>query len=84
MRREFRVEGLSEPISHYTDAVQFENLLFISGVSRYLTRNAPCPIDPEKARACLKLRRIGFGIFTLSLFVYGIGFFFAFLARYFL
>ena len=31
-RQEFRVEGLSEPISHYTDAVRWENLLFISGL----------------------------------------------------
>ncbi|MEX0663283.1 MAG: RidA family protein [Acidimicrobiia bacterium] len=30
-RREIRVEGLNEPISHYTDAVQFGDLLFISG-----------------------------------------------------
>jgi reactive intermediate/imine deaminase len=37
MRREYRVEGLSEPISHYTDAVRFGNLLFISGVA---------PVDP--------------------------------------
>jgi 2-iminobutanoate/2-iminopropanoate deaminase len=35
MRREFRIEGLGEPISHYTDAVQFENLLFISGVAPF-------------------------------------------------
>jgi reactive intermediate/imine deaminase len=33
MRQELRVEGLSEPISHYTDAVRFGNLLFISGVA---------------------------------------------------
>lgn len=32
-RREFRVEGLAEPISHYTDAVQFGDTLYISGVS---------------------------------------------------
>jgi reactive intermediate/imine deaminase len=32
-REEFRVEGLNEPISHYTDAVRFGNLLFISGVA---------------------------------------------------
>jgi reactive intermediate/imine deaminase len=31
-RREFRVEGLPEPISHYTDAVQAGNLLFVSGI----------------------------------------------------
>ena len=32
MRRELRVAGLAEPISHYCDAVQFGDLLFISGV----------------------------------------------------
>jgi reactive intermediate/imine deaminase len=28
-----RVAGLNEPISHYTDAVRFGNLLFVSGVA---------------------------------------------------
>lgn len=32
-RREFRVRGLAEPISHYTDAVRYGDLLFISGVA---------------------------------------------------
>jgi 2-iminobutanoate/2-iminopropanoate deaminase len=31
-REEFRVAGLSEPISHYTDAVRAGNLLFCSGI----------------------------------------------------
>jgi 2-iminobutanoate/2-iminopropanoate deaminase len=30
-RREFRVAGLAPPISHYTDAVMFGDLLFVSG-----------------------------------------------------
>jgi reactive intermediate/imine deaminase len=30
-RRELRVPGLPEPISHYTDAVRAGNLLFVSG-----------------------------------------------------
>lgn len=33
MRQEIRVAGLNEPISHYTDAVRYDNLLFISGVA---------------------------------------------------
>ena len=33
MRKEFRVEGLAEPISHYTDAVSYGDLLFVSGVA---------------------------------------------------
>lgn len=32
-RKEYRVDGLNEPISHYTDAVRFGNLLFVSGVA---------------------------------------------------
>ncbi len=32
-RQEYRVAGLSEPISHYTDAVRFGRTLHISGVA---------------------------------------------------
>ena len=32
MREEYRVEGMPEPLSHYTDAVRAGELLFISGV----------------------------------------------------
>jgi 2-iminobutanoate/2-iminopropanoate deaminase len=31
-REEYRVEGLPEPLSHYTDAVRAGNLLFVSGI----------------------------------------------------
>ena len=31
-RQELSVPGLNPPISHYTDAVRFGNLLFISGI----------------------------------------------------
>ncbi len=32
MREEIRVDGLPEPISHYTDAVRAGDLLFVSGI----------------------------------------------------
>ncbi len=32
-RQEFRVPGLCPPISHYTDAVRFGDLLFVSGIA---------------------------------------------------
>jgi reactive intermediate/imine deaminase len=32
VRREYRVEGQAEPISHFTDAVQAGGLLFVSGI----------------------------------------------------
>jgi reactive intermediate/imine deaminase len=34
-REEIRVAGLSEPISHYTDAVRFGDLLFVSGAAPF-------------------------------------------------
>jgi hypothetical protein len=55
-------------------------MLTLSGISRYLSRNAPCPADPAAAKACTRLRRISFGIFLLSMTAYAIGFFFAFIA----
>src|ERR1700709_2090210 len=42
-------------------------MLTISAVSRYMTRNAPCPIDAAEAKACKRLRRISFGVFCFSL-----------------
>jgi 2-iminobutanoate/2-iminopropanoate deaminase len=37
-RREIRVQSLSEPLSHYTDAVIWGDMLFVSGVA---------PLDSE-------------------------------------
>ena len=37
-RQEFRVKTLHEPVSHYTDAVRWGDLLFVSGVA---------PLDKE-------------------------------------
>ena len=31
-REEIRVDGLAEPVSHFTDAVRAGNLLFVSGI----------------------------------------------------
>jgi reactive intermediate/imine deaminase len=32
MKKEYMVDGLAPPISHYCDAVEFGNLLFIAGI----------------------------------------------------
>ena len=32
MRKEYRVKGLGPPLSHYTDAVRFGNLVFLAGL----------------------------------------------------
>jgi len=57
-------------------------LLAASALGRYLTRNAPCPINPQEALACKKLRRISAGVFWFSVATYAAGFFFAFIAQY--
>jgi hypothetical protein len=54
-------------------------MLLLSGIYSYRQRNTPCPTDPSQAKSCLRLRRISARIFYLSLLVYAIGFFFAFL-----
>ena len=39
-RQEFAVPGLSPPISHYTDAVRFGDLLFVSGLTAHDEKGA--------------------------------------------
>jgi reactive intermediate/imine deaminase len=34
-RQEFRVDGLPAPLSHYTDAVRFGDLLYVSGLTAH-------------------------------------------------
>ena len=34
-RQEFKVEGLAAPLSHYTDAVRFGDVLFVSGLTAH-------------------------------------------------
>jgi uncharacterized protein involved in exopolysaccharide biosynthesis len=43
-------------------------------------RHAPCPADPLKAKACGRLRKVSWIILGVSVVVYAVGFFFAFLA----
>ena len=55
-------------------------LLLCASVLQYRARNAPCPADPAKAAACMRLRKFSNAILVLSIVVYGVGFFFAFIA----
>src|ERR1700748_1204504 len=34
-RQEFRINGLPAPLSHYTDAVRFGDILFVSGLTAH-------------------------------------------------
>jgi hypothetical protein len=55
-------------------------MLTFSGVMRWRSRNDPCPVDSDQAKACGRLRRISLYVFVFSLCMYVIGFFFAFIA----
>ena len=55
-------------------------MLALSTLMQWRARNAPCPVDPLKAKACMRLRKASWAILIFSIIVYLIGFFFAFLA----
>lgn len=57
-------------------------LLLLNGIMLWKNRNAPCPIDPKLRAACIQGRRISKNVYYLSLIVFGVGFFFAFLIGY--
>lgn len=55
-------------------------LLLIASVLQWRARNQACPVDERQANACAKLRKFSWIILVLSILIYLIGFFFAFLA----
>lgn len=55
-------------------------LLSAASFMQWRARNAPCPADAQKARACMRLRKASWIILGLSWALLLIGFFFAFLA----
>jgi hypothetical protein len=52
----------------------------LGGIVRWVNRNAPCPIDPIEAKLCSNLRIITKYIYIVSLTLFLIGVFFAFIA----
>ena len=51
-----------------------------AGWMQWKSRYAACPADPAKAASCERLRRISRVLYGVSVLVYTIGFFFAFIA----
>jgi len=54
-------------------------LIIVSGYLIWSNKNAPCPADPLKAKACKRLRIASLIIYFFSATIYAIGFFFAFI-----
>lgn len=55
-------------------------MLLLGGIMRWKARNAPCPIDQLQAKACDRLRKISGWMYWISVGIYAVGFFFAFIA----
>lgn len=57
-------------------------LISFAALMHYRSRNAPCPIDPIKARACTTARIWSLRILSFSAVIWLTGAFFAFIAPY--
>jgi len=55
-------------------------LIFLSIGLQWIKRNAPCPVDPKAAQACMRLRRLSVYITGFAALIYITGVFFAFIA----
>ncbi len=55
-------------------------MILVAGAALWRSRNASCPIDPAQAMACGKLRKTSVWIYWLSVLLWCVGFFFAFIA----
>ena len=54
-------------------------MLVVSGWLQWRARFAPCPMDPAQRDACLKTRKTSGRVYGVSLLVYAIGGWFAFI-----
>lgn len=55
-------------------------MLAVSGVLQWQARRLPCPADPALAHACQRTRRTSLMVYFLSVSIFSIGGFFAFIA----
>ncbi len=56
------------------------SMLVIAGYLQWQTRNAPCPADPVLAAVCAKTRKNALKIYWISVGIFSVGAFFAFVA----
>ena len=56
------------------------SMLMLNGFLIWKNRNAPCPIDPKLREACISGRKLSLVIYFISVAIFCIGFFFAFIA----
>lgn len=75
------IPGLVWISEHKTGVFIFAGLMLaLNGIMLWRNRNAPCPIDPDLRDACLSGRKFSARIYFVSLGVFLVGFFFAYVA----
>lgn len=57
-------------------------MLTLSAFMQWRNRRMACPIDPVKAKSCMRLRKVSAIVFYISLTAYLTGIFFTFFAKY--
>ncbi len=57
-------------------------MLVLAGVMQWRARSLPCPADPALAAACMRTRRFSLRVYGLSVAIFLIGAFFAFVATW--
>lgn len=55
-------------------------ILSLNGSILWQNRNAPCPIDPKLREACISGRKTSRNLFVVSVLIFLVGFFFAYIA----
>lgn len=55
-------------------------MLLLSGALQWRAERLPCPTDPQLAKLCQQTRKRGLVVYWVSVGLYGIGAFFAFVA----
>ncbi len=53
-------------------------MLAAAGVAQWRSRNAPCPVDPALRKACLRTRRASAAVYGLSVALFVVGGWFAY------
>lgn len=74
-----KVPGLIWVSEHKLEVFIFAGMMLtLNGGLLWRNRNAPCPLDPALRDACISGRKFSSRVYFLSVGVYVIGFFFAF------
>jgi hypothetical protein len=55
-------------------------MLVLAGYFQLRARTAPCPADPAVAEACEKARRVSMNVYRVSVAIFLVGYYFAFMA----